>query len=139
VKVNVATIFDVPTSADQLSATLGSIYQSPAFAGLGKIIEPLLTDLLALEGLEPRSPDITTILSTGDQRLRKLSDREVAAMLTVVAFIFTYFSFDLLVKYDAQAAEISSTYGPTPFEAAMAIGAFVFWLRMNHSGRTKGK
>jgi hypothetical protein len=108
-------------------------------AGLGKIIEPLLIDLLALEDLELRSPNINTVLSTSGQRLQKLSDVEVAAMLTVAAFLFVYFSLGLLVKYSAQAAEIAATDGPTPFEAAMAIGALVFWLRMNHSGRIKGK
>jgi hypothetical protein len=135
----VATIFDAATSADQLCTTLGKVYQSPAFASLGSVFEPLLTDLLLLEDLEPSSLNVDTILSTGDQRLQKLSDREVAVMLTVVAFIGAYFSLALLVKYSAQAAEIVATDGPTPFEAAMAIGPLVFWLRMNHSGRTKDK
>ena len=107
--------------------------------GLAKLVVPLLTDLLALEGLEPNSPNIDTAPSTGDQQLQKLSDREIAAMLTLVAFLFVYFSLGLLVKYNVQAAEIAATDGPTPFEAAMAIGALVFWLWMNHSGRTNGR
>ena len=123
----------------RMTRDLATVYQPQVSVGLGKIIEPLLIDLLALEDLELRSPNINTVLSTSGQRLQKLSDVEVAAMLTVAAFLFVYFSLGLLVKYSAQAAEIAATDGPTPFEAAMAIGALVFWLRMNHSGRIKGK
>ena len=115
------------------------VYQPQLSGSLGKIFEPLLTDLLALEDLEPSSTNITAVLSTGDQGRLKLTDREVAAMLTVAAFLFVYFSLGLLVKHNAQIAEISATDGPTPFEAAMAAGALVFWLRMNNSGRTKGE
>jgi hypothetical protein len=123
----------------RMTRDLATIYQPQIAAGVGKIFEPLLTDLLALEDLELTSPNISVVLSAGDQRLRKLSDREVAAMLTVAEFLFVYFSLGLLVKYSTQVAEIAATDGPTPFEAAMAIGALVFWLRMNHSRRTKGK
>ena len=129
----------VESQIARMTRDLGNIVQSPAFASLGNMVEPLLTDLLALEDLEPSSPNINTILSNGDQRLRKLSDREVAAMLTVAAFLFVYFSLGLLIKHNAQIAEIAAADGPTPFEAAMAAGALVFWLRMNNSGRTKGK
>jgi hypothetical protein len=37
--VNVATIFDVPTGADQLSPALGEAYQLPVAASVGKIFE----------------------------------------------------------------------------------------------------
>jgi len=71
--------------------------------------------------------------------LQSLPDREIAAMLTAVAFLFVYISFALLIKHDPKVAKLAVTDGPTPFEAAMAVGALVFWLSMNHFGGSRGE
>jgi len=99
--------------------------------------EPRVIALFALQGHNAYSPD--SVENAPSPRQQKLSDREIGAILTVTAFLFVYFSLSLLVKHNPQAAEIAATDGPTPFEVAMAIGALVFWLWMNRSGRSNGK
>ena len=59
-------------------------------------------------------------------------------MLTVTAFLFVYFSLSLLSNIVLRPQKFPYRRAYT-FEAAMAIGALVFWLRMNWSGWTKGK
>ncbi len=67
-----------------------------------------------------------------NRELRKLSDREAAAMVTTIVFLLVYFSLGLAIKYSPQIAQIAAIYGPTPFDAAMAVGALTFWFWMNH-------
>jgi hypothetical protein len=70
---------------------------------------------------------------------QKLSNREFAAWLTIIAFLVIYISCSTAIGYYSYVVEISRTDGPTPFEAAMTVGAFVFWVRMNHSGGSSDK
>ena len=135
----------IETQVAKMARDLARVYQSQiaisqvAIPGTGKAIESLLASLPVSEDFELNSINIETAINAADQQLQKLSDREVAAMVTVIAFIFTYFSLALLVKYNAEVEAIATTDGPTPFEVAMAIGALVFGLCMNHLGRTKDK
>lgn len=73
------------------------------------------------------------VKSSGSQ---KLSDREVAAMLTVAVFLLVYVSLGLAIKHNPQLAKLASTDGPTPFEAAMAAGAFTFWAWISYCHRS---
>jgi hypothetical protein len=65
---------------------------------------------------------------------RKLSNREVAAWLTVISFLIVYISYATAISYSSSVAKISATDGPSPFDAAMAVGGLVFWIYMNRPG-----
>jgi hypothetical protein len=127
----------------QLSHAFAHIYQTQ-FTGLPtlnanliKTWQPLLDAVLELKRLY--SLGARSVPNEGDGFLQRLSDREIAAMLTVVAFLTVYVSFALLIQRSPQVAKLAATSGPTPFEAAMAIGALVFWLSMNHLRGSRGE
>ena len=61
----------------RMTLDLAKVIEPQVSPSLARIVEPLLSELLAMEDLGPSSPNRITVLSTGDQRLRKLSDREV--------------------------------------------------------------
>ncbi len=100
---------------------------------LARTYQPLLDAVFALERLNYDSPNIGSASSPGDRLPQRLTDQEIAAMLTVAAFLVVYISFGLLIKHNPYAAKLAATDGPTPFEAAMAVGALVFWLWMHRS------
>jgi len=106
---------------------------------LVRTYQPLLDAVLALGHLNYDSLNIGAASSTGDRLPQRLTDREIAAMLTVAAFLFVYISFGLLIKHSPYAAKLAATDGPTPFEAAMAVGALVFWLWMYRSRGSNGE
>jgi uncharacterized BrkB/YihY/UPF0761 family membrane protein len=60
-----------------------------------------------------------------------ISRREIAAYLTIVTFFLVYISLSLAISRDPQLAALSQKDGPTPFEAAMAVGALTFWAVMS--------
>jgi hypothetical protein len=70
---------------------------------------------------------------------QKISKRESAAWLTVIAFLVIYIWYAAAIKNNIYVAQIAAEYGPTPFDAAMAVGALVFWASMNHSGGSSDK
>jgi hypothetical protein len=51
-------------------------------------------------------------------------------MLTVIAFLVVYFTLAVAIKHNPQVAGLAAADGPTPFEAAMGIGALVYWAWM---------
>jgi hypothetical protein len=120
--------------ADAARPQIASLSQA-----LAEVARQLPPSLLVQEDLASNPLSLSLATKTSNKRLQKLSDREIAVMLTVTAFMVTYFSLCLLVKFSAQVDEIVSTDGPSPFDAAMAIGALVFWLRMNYSDRSGDK
>jgi hypothetical protein len=128
---------------ERLNVTLAQIYQTE-FAGLAafnanltKTWKPLIDTVLAMGRFSSLAADSAS--NENDGLLQRLSDREIAAMLTTVAFLFVYISFALLIKHDPKVAKLAVTDGPTPFEAAMAVGALVFWLSLNHFGGSRGE
>jgi hypothetical protein len=83
---------------------------------------------LAATGIE-RLDDYAVVSHTKRiQRFRKPGDLEIAAMITVAVFLIVYISYSLAIIHDQRLAELARNDGPTPFEAAMAMGAFAFWL-----------
>ncbi len=130
------------TLLSQAAADLAKLHQ-PQFTLLSQAIartyQPLLDAVLALERLDYDSLNTKSAFSSSDRLPQSLTDREIAAMLTVAAFLVVYISFGLLIKHSAQAARLAAIDGPTPFEAAMAVGALVFWLWMNRSRGSNDK
>jgi hypothetical protein len=98
-------------------------------AGLLSSIQPTFLDSLSpyldawLRAAHPESP-------TGGRLQLKRGDREVAVMLTVIAFLVVYFTLAVAIKHNPQVAGLAAADGPTPFEAAMGIGALVYWAWM---------
>jgi hypothetical protein len=68
--------------------------------------------------------------------LEKFSNREIAAMFTIAVFLLVYIALGLAIKHNPELARLAAVDGPTPFEAAMAAGAFTFWTWMTYSGRS---
>jgi hypothetical protein len=127
----------------RLGETFAHIYQTQLTglatlnANLIKTWQPLLDSVLDLERLD--SLGASSVSNDSDGFLQRLSDREIATMLTVVAFLAVYISFALLIERNPQVARLAATDGPTPFEAAMAVGALVFWLSMKHFRGSRGE
>jgi hypothetical protein len=98
-------------------------------AGLLSSIQPTFLDSLSpyldawLRAAHPEFP-------TGGRLQLKRGDREVAVMLTVIAFLVVYFTLAVAIKHNPQVAGLAAADGPTPFEAAMGIGALVYWAWM---------
>src|SRR5260370_1102575 len=103
------------TVLSQVLASLAKMHQAP-FPGLGtglnaslakaclpqstvlsqalvRTYQPLLDAVLVLGRLNYESLNIGSASSAGDRLPQRLSDREIAAMLTVAAFLFVYISF----------------------------------------------
>ena len=85
-----------------------------------------MVDMAALSGAADGYGDNKTGRLSSSQE--QLSDCELAAMLTTIVFLLVYISLSFVAKNYPQVADISRTDGPTPFEAAMAVGALVFWV-----------
>lgn len=125
-----------------LSAAMSRAYlpQSTAFSqAILKTYQPLLDAVIALGSLNDDLLRRGSTSGASDGRPQWPSDREIASMLATVVFLFVYISLGLAIKHNAQVAKLLATDGPTPFEAAMAVGALVFWLWMNHSRWFGGK
>src|SRR5215471_4095183 len=89
----------------QAVASLGKMHESQ-FAALSQVVlkayQPLLDVALAAEFLRKNFPDTGFASNTSDRLPQRLTDREVAAMLTVAAFLIVYISFGLLIKHNMQ-------------------------------------
>ncbi len=106
------------------------LYATPLTDAMLAQVGEFVTELASSE-----FQDVAPAQDAGRRGLQKLGDREVAAMMTVAMFLLVYISFGLAIKHNAQLAELAATKGPTPFEAAMAAGAFTFWVWMTYSRR----
>ena len=132
VKVDVLAGFNASTLAMVQAAMPRIDYATVFGAALPKFDpEAFLSSILANQRSNFEAADSTgeSDISTAIQRssTRKLSDRELAVYLTVVVFLVVYFSMAITIKHDPAIAALSRIDGPTPFEAAMGIGALTFW------------
>ncbi len=130
----------------ELSRVIGTVY-SPHLAKFSNpastlnilaISDPTLFQIgsLVAESINSGVQDSSSVSNGETGQLQKISDREVAAMLTVAVFLLVYISLGLVIKHNTQLAHLAATDEPTPFEAAMAAGALTFWAWMTYSRRS---
>jgi hypothetical protein len=91
------------------------------------------------DGIKARDTGEESNSSAEVKTKQRLDNREFAAWLTIIAFLIIYISYVAAIEHNSHVAEISVTDGPAPFDAAMAVGALVFWAWMNHSGGSSDK
>jgi hypothetical protein len=121
---------------------LDSINQSQL--GLLSAMQPTLAKVIKELAVNNRSIYLDSLSPVLDAFLRQArpesstrvrpqlrrGDREVAVMLTVIAFLVVYVSLAVATKHNPPVARLAAVDGPTPFEAGMAAGALVYWLWM---------
>jgi hypothetical protein len=116
-----AILFSSVTDAYQ--AQLGLFANAPA----------LLSEASSVIADEAKLRETRSSAATSREH-RKISQREYAAWLTVITFLVVYISCAVAIEHSSRLAEISATDGPAPLDAAMAMGALVFWAWMNRGG-----
>jgi hypothetical protein len=144
---------------DQLSKTLASAWQPQigamfdqsskarainypsGYLGIGELVRNLsdsalrnpvtvqLADIVGA-GISSEEIEVSSDDSARNNWLEQLRKREAAATVTVAVFLFVYLTYALAIKRNPELATFAATNGPTPFDAAMACGAFTYGLWM---------
>jgi hypothetical protein len=114
-----------------LSSSVTDAYETQF--GILANVPALLREALSVIADEAKLHEAQNSATTSREH-RKISQREYAAWLTVITFLVVYISCAVAIEHSSRVAEISATDGPAPFDAAMAMGALVFWAWMNRGG-----